>query len=94
MPTRRMRITRIPLNPNEREERRTAGTLPDDYLDRQLEVDDYVDVDAPDDADDAQLRALALDHTRLTFKGERAFVQEVMPDASKRALNGVLPEGT
>jgi hypothetical protein len=87
---RRVRITRIPLSPNEREELRMAGRLPEDYTTRQLEVNEYLDLaDGADEMDDDQLRRLALRRTQLVFKGERALVEEVDPETgAHRPLNG------
>lgn len=61
----RIRVTRVPLQPVEREQMRAAGTLYEDYRSRELPVHDYVSVQAPADAPDDDLTQLAMAKTHL-----------------------------
>jgi uncharacterized protein YciW len=86
----RLRVTRLPLDPVTRERMRENGTLPEDYRLREIAADRYARVTASSDAE-ARDKALAyVQEAGLTFMGETAKVEEVLPNMQYREI----PEAT
>lgn len=66
-----IRITRLPLDPIRRELLLRQGSLPDDFLSRAAEAQDYQEVAIDATTTAGTLMEQAVEQSQLRFKGER-----------------------